>query len=1112
MLWFGRGQGSRGMFQCLCWKRKNEELSDTEYLIDENVSPRLRDEAGENVTISQGSQQEIQEEDEPHKTDEEERAPGTTVEGSQPQRQEKKGRSSPSKCQPVIKTKAMVTYKDEGQDISKGMEYLEAENRNLLSSKRTKEVRTGVNTNCQNEQNLRENTAINGRAKDICQNIIKQEKHVELTCERNTDEKLLDVPCNHTAVTASAYCSVTHSSKENINESERQSNSFHASNHNALLASSETDKQHKCHQLSCLTNQNGQLCTILGEQYILTHVRKITVLVYIRMTVSEDMIVGCRCMWRGEVPILLSELPDKTLVKFDAIALPCSKAFHAVVVWQKVKPKSVFESLDDSYIYIDSRELPVLRFVFEQHTAYVEVKYDDKLVISEFMKDVVFIDGSQTDPKDLSLMSSWPTGTVFATVCRLLRGRAAETLTYTCTCVWSGKRPQRNSIPIELNSGELYKRKPSGKYVRHNIYQCLWCDVSAKLEVMRGTYTLVFCVGKWNVSLGVTQENINILNKKKGSPLSSGLLVKAHVVQIHEDKVSRWRALLVQLVETGADTESSSACTITTATFTTMPQEDPSVSSKPFPQENKAKGVNVSQTMSSTCGSPHLSPQPLNCAVKSLGKNFYCTTGTTMTSAKVWVEGCVWHFSSISQGVVTHSNRSILIKQDKFYVNGEKVLPGDPLAKFSSKSVRVNAFIEPLPHPMEVLNSIVTHRAVVAGQGLKQLNISDLLKSPSDVTDSKEILYKNFSITKMLTHRNCQCSTNIPEGPSKPRQVREVDANIPSVQESNKRSVSYIGACIWKMASISLGIVANNTKIIVVRHDAFYVNQLKVSGSDPLVKFIGNDMLVNVEVTELSSPHTVLGQTVTHEALLAWQGKKPPQDEKVINNYIKRNSTWIEGSSIKVHLSDAGRIILINDIPENSGPLRPRHVLRQGSSTGQIISDATGFPLKVCKDYGILKVHCRFVKETEVLVAFHKSVVYIDKKRLSCDKPLDNQIKISNKQKSWHCSMKRASKISGMNVQYMAKLVWYGKKPTTEEILFQISDRPTSKDSWEKSRSPVPRLQPPERGEDCGSNIMTLSSQNGVPVSAAAIGPHNTTFSPLNEAKDNTVRIILLHT
>nr|XP_045615770.1 uncharacterized protein LOC123768929 isoform X6 [Procambarus clarkii] len=985
----------------------------------------------------------------------------------------------------------------------------------------SEEHKAHVQVHCQQELNFTKRTPVDLWPKNCIPNVSEQVNEIEIKNELNGGKKQVDSLCNQSPCVKDH--SATHLQSPRVKDhsathlqSPRVTD--HSATHPSSWPSRESCKQDSkyeisstpeshliCPKLFCLYNQRGQLCNMFGKQYISTYAERIP-----GVRVPELIRAECRLVWRGSVPLPLSDLPDQTPVRFDAVELPNVKTFQAIAIWQNTKPNLITEPHEESYVFIDSRALPVIRFVFENNINYVKVNYDNKLVKSEFTNDVIFIDENTADTSDLVLLASLQPGRVFARVCKMVRGDASGTLTYTCKCVWFGKAPKADLLPMDFKRGEVYKREPSGLYIRENVFQRLWCDVPATLKAGEHDCCLVCSVEKTNLSLPVSKEVFFVQNDRITLVPPFIFSVKAHILE-HVKQIGKpgWEILMVQLPKNYHDIEANLACALATLPPTPS-QETHSTNSKLLLQERNIESQRVPPKSTSlhsirslqedddagtaserqVQAGGQLSPVPqLLMGGDSSDKSLYDISSTGPNSV-VRVEDCIWHFGSISNGVVTHFNKTILVNHDKFFVNGVRTLPNDPLAKYSSKSVQVNAFVQPLLHPVEVLGRVVTHKALVAWQGDTQLEAETLLKVQSDTRFPKwRHNYDNTPITKDIHVQPNRHFLNAGDAKcSKTEKSRGFMDNIQPLI----RCVSYVGACTWKRASISLGIVTNRTNVIVVKHDTFFVDRVRVPTTDPLVKFCDGRKFVNVEAAVLYPSRTVLGHTATHQAVVAWHGRKPPEAQTIVTNYLKRNPSKIRGCNIRVNVTGSCKSFLMGDEAKDSKPVHPEGILPKERFRGRFIRDATGKLTEIKNDFGILKVSLNF-GEDKVLVYFHRSVVYIHKNKCRDDKPLYQQMNMSNP-KQWHCSMQEYYAVVGeTSVQYKATLVWGGKKPTEEDIQVQTLMRVSPADL---QRAMVDTL------DDTPSSSLPASARTSGDFSPSNTSPSNT--SPSNTSPSNT--------
>ncbi|XP_071534596.1 uncharacterized protein [Panulirus ornatus] len=303
--------------------------------------------------------------------------------------------------------------------------------------------------------------------------------------------------------------------------------------------------------LSCFYNQPGQLCTVLGEQYILTHVKDTPVLVNLRIENSDDLPFGCLFLWKKGKPVILAELPEGTDVYFDALVMPDTAKFIAIVVWQETKPLLSIEPYFNSHVFVEEMKITMVHFIsFGKKTGLLRATLGNKSHLMTFSLSVVFINGkkakNKTDVLKLSKRDSQP---LFANLSKFVNTDCKGKLTYyfMCSCLWSGCKPSQASQTTGFNSFTLYKRNGisciEGKRQLH-----MYFDVDAELTVNENGLCLLYQREGEDIEIPCTLKEVHCGNKSVISV--AGGSVKAHIrKQFSKREKPVWRALLIQVPE-----------------------------------------------------------------------------------------------------------------------------------------------------------------------------------------------------------------------------------------------------------------------------------------------------------------------------------------------------------------------------------------------------------------------------------------------------------------------------------------------------------------------------------------------------------------------------------
>ncbi|XP_050702275.1 uncharacterized protein LOC126988263 isoform X2 [Eriocheir sinensis] len=240
-----------------------------------------------------------------------------------------------------------------------------------------------------------------------------------------------------------------------------------------------------CFMTTALTSQIGQLVTVQDEKYVLVVVMGNVQTVF--LSGEPRNIPPCRLVWRAAQPVPLVELPDSTFVEVDAVVCPESKRLHAVVIWQDTKPGRCLQLLNDTYLFLDSRNVTYWPRFEDILARKLAVLFDGTIVSAEVCDAVVFIGLAKATLAELLQHNLEQCN---ATVYKVLEGTGGGRVLYVCTCLWVGQKPPSSSLPMVVNKKTLYARESHGLYTTTEKKVTLCLDLDASLCVSDGTATL----------------------------------------------------------------------------------------------------------------------------------------------------------------------------------------------------------------------------------------------------------------------------------------------------------------------------------------------------------------------------------------------------------------------------------------------------------------------------------------------------------------------------------------------------------------------------------------------------------------------------------------------
>ncbi|ROT73434.1 hypothetical protein C7M84_008099 [Penaeus vannamei] len=414
--------------------------------------------------------------------------------------------------------------------------------------------------------------------------------------------------------------------------------------------------------------------------------------------------------------------------------------------------------------------------------------------------------------------------------------------------------------------------------------------------------------------------------------------------------------------------------------------------------------------------------------------------------------------------------KSVLITYDVLYINGQRIPATDTVANYSEKGSTVSVAAVPLVPPCQVLGVTVTHKALAAWQGTKPECVEEIVEayaSGSDVQPGTRVIPE----TEIQRSVSCDRVTN--SAPS----LHQNHAATENLSESC--CVEYIAAYRWKIAGISQGLLCRKSRVVLVKHEVFFVNKLRVPNTDPLSKFAdieSKESFVNALVVPVSSPQVILGHNVTHEALVAWCGKKPDEANSYVEEYSKEKGkrSHTPNSPMKTSsLQEIGNTTRALPNPTD-GKISSTEKMKfsgkdetKGSVSAVV---ASGLPKakptannrkpeptpkkkvpdkqpqkktkprhgqgklqKVVGDHGILEIRCKNIEGERAMVAFHRSVTFLYQRRVDPKKGLEEQLSPHQADgKDFFCHfIDHGMNMGGVACQYKATMVWLGTKPKT---------------------------------------------------------------------------------
>ncbi|XP_063615114.1 uncharacterized protein LOC134788176 [Penaeus indicus] len=848
----------------------------------------------------------------------------------------------------------------------------------------------------------------------------------------------------------------------------------------------------QCARASCLYNKPGRLCTIFDQRYVYIGHRDSFILVELKRRVSCGLTLGTRLVWKKGKPHLLSDLADGAQVVCDALSLPDTHGFHALLIWQGNKPNLITEPTEEREVMVLQRHDVRVTGIeaSEVGGGSVDVDFKGKSIKVKFAEEVVFVDGQKSNTSDIITSFYKFTCSVFATLHEALGGGSGETLSYVCSCVWTGTRPPANLL-VKVEQGDVFKKNENGTYEKTSASQSVYCDLPAVLKTSEQGKKIIFRSVDEVRHLPIRNEDIFYESEREVSPLPSEIAVLAHILRL--EGANRTCALKVIGVHLPSENtkragiscksqETKKVLTSVSGTKEISRQSESEVNQFVDHEKNETQKRENNQTehdqkeekthLENNQHKGKLQPEK---EVDSIHVKESILQKKTVTEEEhkgkdICVEDCIWHYGSISQGIAKTPQKSILITYDVLYVNGQRISATDTVAKYSEKGSTVSVATVPLVSPSQVLGVTVTHKALAAWEGAKPECVEEIIKayaSGSHVQPGTGVVPE----TKIERSVTCDRVTN--SAPS-----LHQDHHATSEKLAKSSCVEYIAGYRWKIASISQALIYKKDRVVLVKHEVFFVDKNRVPNTDPMSKFVGKEgkeSFVNALVVPVSSPQVISGQNVTHEALVAWCGKKPSEADNYVAKYSVEKSKLPHAPSTPVKTSSLQEIRTTTALPnlrdtktlstekmnvprkddtkasvkattannssnkklttksEKPGPtIASKKVPGNQTKKKAPPRHAQGKLHRVVGDHGILEVRCKGVEGERAMVAFHRSVTFLHQQKVDQKKCLEKQLS-PHQAVDFFCYIESHDmNMGGVACQFKATLVWLGKKPKTD--------------------------------------------------------------------------------
>ncbi|KAK8383061.1 hypothetical protein O3P69_011524 [Scylla paramamosain] len=495
-----------------------------------------------------------------------------------------------------------------------------------------------------------------------------------------------------------------------------------------------------CLLATTLTNHIGELVTVKGTRYV--RIKNKEEVLMVPLNTGPKGEAPCRLVWQSGRPVPLVELCDSTCVNIDAFLSPGSERMQAMVVWQQKKPNTCLQLLDNTYIFLDSRTLTCQQKSLNISAKRLNITFDRKQVSAEVSNAVAF-----QENKVISMIKflQFCPDEFYATVFKMLEGTGHGRVVYVCTCLWIGRRPTIDHLPMLVKKQNLYKKISYGLYSPSDNMRILYCDVNASLCLIKGAATIKVEVDGSLKSLEATHLlNLELDKLKQHAPVR----VSAHVMKEVCGGREKWSAVMIYLPNsTGTDTSptwvaaghnapnTNEGCALQN-TSGSPPQKD-NVTSREGASISPIQGTSILAALNTSVPAEH------KVSVQSLSKPTIPTGKTQLKSASLsqlsfstnaqeenaWSSvlkskylTCSVMASKPNAAVVVGNGKIILVLRSNLFINQVQLPSSANVEALLKKYKNLGVIFTESREEFTKLDITMKHVALVAWAGKKPLN------------------------------------------------------------------------------------------------------------------------------------------------------------------------------------------------------------------------------------------------------------------------------------------------------------------------------------------------------------------------------------------------------
>ncbi|XP_068206794.1 uncharacterized protein [Palaemon carinicauda] len=771
--------------------------------------------------------------------------------------------------------------------------------------------------------------------------------------------------------------------------------------------STDVMEKSKIIENNCLYNQSGKLCRVSDERYIISTISQRQELVSLGVSHTRYVHVrgGFKVVWRGSTAVPVDEIEDGSEVTYDAILSPDKKSFVAVILWIHKKPQLIPLSPEHTYLYISSCSVPCTNFSVTSGISHAEAVYDSKEIDVCISGDIFHL--SKNCPSNGNTR-----------VNKVIQGGGKGSLQYYCNCIWVDSSPPKDEQ--KLQKLEVYKKLSSGALTQETEYSYLLVDIPGVLKKVNNCYEFICELRDYSYHAKISLEELPGMN------LEGQTTAMGHIEYCKELNI--FTIMLIHFPEQNKTFDLVKYCTV----METASCE----SSVEFQNQGALDLASISQV--NNYAESHISQES-----KGRVKNevYDGVSGTYHSRTKDYL------FLNI-KGNSKHLQKGIAaVHLSNSYIENKS------LSEYVVQSVDV-----PLNHSiwycrLETINTIidgiqVEYIAKLAWQGKKPVPINTISKKEVEANNCKSSVKFEDQGEPVPTKTQDQgepvptktqdqgepvATKTQDQGEPVPTKTQVTNyTRSPSGPESGgdaeNKIYDNVSCTYYTMTNEYVFLnIKSKSKDLQNSIAALHLSNGYVEDKSLSEHFAHSGVVPldhSLWYCRLEAINTVLdGIQVEYVARLAWQGRKPvpidtnsEKDIKVINH---ESSAKFENQG-GPDSAGTSQVEIYNRSPIDQKS--------HGYVKNKVFEAVTGTYFKRTKHYVFLNITGRSKNLQTGIAALHLSNAYIENKSLSEHVAQSGNVPL--KHSIWYCKLEAIDAIiDGIQVEYIAKLAWQGKKP-----------------------------------------------------------------------------------